>query len=552
MKDESKSKKQLIEELNVLRQQIVQRSIRPSCATHCHSQNKIENDNSNAQLLQSDEQLTNLLMSLPVITYAAKPSGDFSTLYVSEGVQQVTGYTPNDFISQPKFWVSHIHPNDVKGVLAGMAKLFKTGYFKSEYRFKIKDGSYRWIGDVIRLIKDQNGEDDHLAGIWEDITERKLLEAKLRQSSKMEALGTLAGGIAHDFNNILAAILGNADMGRKLTTGQDKICNHFDNILHSADRAASLVKQILAFSRMESTVLKPTNLSVLIGEALKIVASTTPANITIKQQLLADCPTILADATQIYQIILNLCNNAYHAMEDITGELSITLSMEQSLDRPLGYLNLTVKDNGCGISKADQEWIFDPYFTTKEVGKGTGLGLAVVFGLVEQHEGKISMLSNVGQGTSISITFPVSDMVEVDESGEEVKSNEQKNNELGVKRILIVEDELAVLHLHQAFFLELGYLVTICENGKQALALFEAEPQRFDLVLTDQAMPLMTGKQLAKKMLSIRPNLPIVMTTGYSDVISEEQAKAIGICQYLVKPVALDYLQQQIERCLLG
>ncbi|MCJ8272026.1 MAG: response regulator [Psychrosphaera sp.] len=548
MKDETKSKKQLIEELNALRQQIAQNPNNPSPATL----SQIENDNTKAQLLQSNEQLTNLLMSLPVITYAAKASGDFGTLYISEGVKQVTGYTQDDFISNSAFWVSNIHPSDVKAVLAGMDRLFRTGYLKHEYRFKVKDGRYRWFGDVLRLIKGPNGENDHLTGIWEDITERKQLEAKLRQSSKMEALGTLAGGIAHDFNNILAAILGNAEMGKKLTEGQDRACNHLDNIFNSAERAAKLVKQILAFSRMESTVLKPTNLSVVIGEALKIVASTTPTNITLKQQLLVDCPTIMADSTQIYQIILNLCNNAYHAMEDITGQLSVTLTIEQSQDCALGHLNLGVEDTGCGISKADQEWIFDPYFTTKEVGKGTGLGLAMVFGLVEQHEGKISMTSNVGQGTNISIAFPVSDMAVVGDKGELIEVSEAKTNQSSSKHILIVEDELAVLRLHQEFLLDLGYLVTTCENGKQALALFETQPQRFDLVLTDQAMPLMTGKQLAKRMLSIRPEVPIIITTGYSDVINEEQAKAIGIRQYLVKPVALDYLKKQIERCLQG
>ncbi|NQZ07351.1 MAG: response regulator [Algicola sp.] len=548
MKDQSKSKKQLIEELKALRQQIAQSPKNPSPSAL--SQSKI--DNTKAQLLQSNEQLTNLLMSLPVITYTAKASGDFGALCISEGVKQVTGYTPDDFISDSKFWVSHIHPSDVKGVLADMSRLFKIGHFKHEYRFRIKDGSYRWFGDELRLIKGSNGENDHLTGIWEDITERKQLEAKLRQSSKMEALGTLAGGIAHDFNNILAAILGNAEMGKKLTAGQVRASNHFDNVLNSAERAAKLVKQILAFSRMESTVLKPTNLSVVVGEALKIVASTTPTNITIKQQLLVNCPTIMADSTQIYQIILNLCNNAYHAMEDITGELTVTLTMEQSQDRVLGHLRLAVEDTGCGISKADQEWIFDPYFTTKEVGKGTGLGLAMVFGLVEQHDGKISMTSNMGQGTNISIAFPVSDMAVVDDKGELIEVGEAKANQSSLKHILIVEDELAVLRLHQEFLLDLGYLVTTSENGQQALALFETQPQRFDLVLTDQAMPLMTGKQLAKRMLSIRPKLPIILTTGYSDVINEEQAKAIGICQYLVKPVALDYLKQQIESCLLS
>lgn len=263
----------------------------------------------------------------------------------------------------------------------------------------------------------------------------------------------------------------------------------------------------------------------------------------------------MADATQIYQIMLNLCTNAYHAMEDTGGVLEVTLkewigpppALEMKAEN---YLELSVKDNGCGISKEDQERIFDPFFTTKEVGKGTGLGLAVVFGIIEKHQGKITVDSKIDKGTTISIFFPTIANEVSKETNKESVIAKKGEADSPVRLILIVEDEPTVSRVYKRFLEKRGYVVTVCSDGYDALALFKKNPNQFDLVLTDQAMPNMTGKQLTKELLAIRPDLPVLLSTGYSDVITEEEARELGIRKYLMKPVKLENLKQEIDECL--
>ncbi len=387
------------------------------------------------------------------------------------------------------------------------------------------------------------------------INDLKSTQAQLVQSQKMEALGTLAGGIAHDFNNILVSILGNAELGLMELSQDRQERAYFENILESGERAANLVRQIVTFSRMEAIRLKSVNLASIIPEALKIARATIPTNIEIRQDVLEVCPNIMADATQIYQIMLNLCTNAYHAMEDTGGVLEVTLkewigpppALEMKAEN---YLELSVKDNGCGISKEDQERIFDPFFTTKEVGKGTGLGLAVVFGIVEKHQGKITVDSKIDKGTTISIFFPTTANEVSKETNKESVIARKGEADSPVRLILIVEDEPMVSRVYKRFLEKMGYVVTVCSDGYDALALFKKNPNQFDLVLTDQAMPNMTGKQLTKELLAIRPDLPVLLSTGYSDVITEEEAQELGIRKYLMKPVKLENLKQEIDECL--
>ena len=409
-------------------------------------------------------------------------------------------------------------------------------------------------------IKDSNGIVAGFVLVLKDIRERKQaeaqrcqLEAQLRQAQKLEALGILAGGIAHDFNNILGTILGYTELLLEEYTDYTGELEYLEQIYQAGERAAELVRQILTFSRVQEQQLKPILVAPLIREALKMIRATLPATVEIKQNLQANCPPVVADATQIHQVIVNLCANAGQAMKAHGGALNVSLE-KMHYDPSQGtipdlseglYLKLTIDDTGCGMSADVQNSIFDPFFTTKAVGEGTGLGLSVVHGIVRSHHGVITVSSEPGKGSSFQIFLPV--------TGQEKLQPEVMREEFvrrGRESILIVDDEPALAKLYEIALTELGYRVTTLHNGYEALERFQADPEQFDVVFTDQSMPKMTGAQLSQKLLQIRAGIPIILTTGYSDTISEEEAKAFGIRQYLKKPVKLHTLIQSIQAIL--
>lgn len=419
------------------------------------------------------------------------------------------------------------------------------------------NGGYESIlsWNVTRML-DGDGNPSGVIGIGQDITARKQdekkrfqLEEQLRQSQKMEALGTLAGGIAHEFNNLLAIISSNAEIGMDEFTEDSPEMQYLSSISEAVARGADLVRQILTFSRLDTARFNSIKLSSVVQSALKMVKITLPANIELHQELMEPCPNIMADTSQIYQVVLNLCTNASHAMEETGGLLTVLLVESDKGFPELNqehWIKLCVKDTGKGISKEDQEKMFDPFFTTKEVGKGTGLGLSVVHGIVQKHQGYIIVDSEIGKGTAISIYFPKTNL--------ESKRVIQYERSLGrgEGRILIVEDEPSLTHQYKKFLEKKGYVVTTCHQGSEALDLFTKFADQFDLVLTDQAMPKMTGKQLAQQLLALRPDIPIILSTGYSGVVSPEEAHALGIQKYLMKPFELKTLHLAIEECLMA
>jgi PAS domain S-box-containing protein len=382
--------------------------------------------------------------------------------------------------------------------------------------------------------------------------DKKKLEAQLRQSQKMEALGTLAGGIAHDFNNILSAVLGYSELGlQDLDDPDHPLYAKLKAINHAGHRARDLVEQILAFSRMQEQLQAPIRVAPIVKEAIKLLRSSLPASIQVKVQIKADRP-VLGDPTQIHQIIMNLCTNAYHAMQAFGGVMEVALEPVSAdaldaLDLPTGqYLMLTVADTGSGISPTIIDRIFEPYFTTKDKGKGTGLGLAVVHGIVKRHGGEISVESRVGEGTRFTIFLPV--------SGDEAVENGIHPVSLprGTEHVLLVDDEEDLVVIGSEMLQRLGYRVTAMTASADALEAFKQDPFRFDIVVTDYNMPGLTGDQMAKEMLSIRRDTPVIVCTGFSEVFDQKRAQAIGIRQILMKPVTMQGLAHALREVLMA
>ena len=420
----------------------------------------------------------------------------------------------------------------------------------------------RWFYNTLRPLEYGERNVHALLSISLDITERKQaeverarLQAQLQQAQKLEAIGTLAGGIAHDFNNILGAIVGYSEMIRDDFPPGAPGIHDINQVLKASHRAKDLVKQILAFSRQVDDQKIPMQPAVIVKEAITLLRSSLPATIAIRQDIDPQAGMVLADPTQMHQIVMNLATNAFHAMEVKGGTLTIglckkTLSRDDLLSepdlQPGAFVQLSVKDSGEGILPEIRERIFDPFFTTKEVGKGTGLGLSMVYSIVKSGHGAIACDSRLGEGTEFRILWPALDGDSVPErTATEVIPQ-------GKEHLLFIDDEPMLAELGQAMLERLGYQVTTRTNSLDALVAFQNQPESFDLVITDQTMPGMTGIDLARRILQIRPGMPIILCTGYSSLISEEMAKAAGIKGFAFKPLAKKDLGEMIRKILDG
>lgn len=401
-----------------------------------------------------------------------------------------------------------------------------------------------------------------VVGSGRDVTERKQveeerknLEAQLLHAQKMEAIGTLAGGIAHDFNNILGAVLGYAELARDASPDGTEVAKDLDRVLEAGNRAAALVKQILAFSRQTATERIPLAPIHMVKEAIRLLRPTLPATIMIRHRLESGTKSILADPSQLHQVVMNLCTNAYHAMEQTGGVLDIGLEEReltaadlQSIPnvQPGPFVVLSVGDTGPGIPPEIRSKIFNPFFTTKEVGKGTGMGLAIVHGIATASGGFVTCESEPGKGSVFRVFFPA--------LAEKVFSEVQPSAAAptGKERILLVDDDDILIEMGQTMLARLGYEVTAFTSSVAALAAFEQQPERFDAVITDQTMPEMTGVDLARTMLRIRPDLPIILCTGFSNLINEEQVKEYGIKGFAMKPLTKKEIAVLLRSVLEG
>jgi len=391
-----------------------------------------------------------------------------------------------------------------------------------------------------------------ISTVW-DVTEHKQMETQIQQSQKIESIGTLAGGIAHDFNNILFPIVGHTEMLMEDIPDDSPLHDSLNEIYTGSLRARDLVKQILTFSRQDINEIKLLRIQPVIREALKLIRSTIPTSIEIKQYIRNDCGIIKADPTQIHQVVMNLTTNAYHAMEDIGGELKVNLK-EVELDGqdvissdmvPGPYACLTIADTGMGMDKDLMEKIFDPFFTTKKQGKGTGMGLSVVHGIVKNAGGDIQVYSEPGKGTEFRIYMPV-----VTSASKQKGRQAEELIQGGDECILLVDDENAIARMQTLMLERLGYSVVSRTSSVEALKAFRANPGKFDLVITDMSMPNMSGDKLAAELIKIRPGIPILLCTGFSEKIPEEKAETMGIKYFLMKPITRQDLSKKIRDLL--
>lgn len=392
--------------------------------------------------------------------------------------------------------------------------------------------------------------------LMEETREKEQLEDQLRQTQKMEAIGTLAGGVAHDFNNMLAAIIGNAELALEDIEGTPGPRRNIERILSASTRAAELVRQILTFSRKAEREKKVVNVAALVEETFKLLRGSLPSTIRMDLEIETQSDTILADPSQIQQVLVNLATNAAHAMREKGGSFTVSLTEvvfrpgDPFPDRTMApgpYLRLTVRDTGTGMPPDVLKRIFEPFFTTKEVGEGAGMGLPVVYGIVKSHEGAITVESVPGTGTTFTVFLPRG---LAGRAGEREEAEKGEGVPRGKERILVVDDEPLVVEMLAATLDRLGYEVTRAQSGSEALSEFLRKPEYFDLVLTDQTMPDITGMDLARRMLEARKDTPIILCTGYSEAVSEGAAKAAGIAEFIMKPVEKRHVAETIRRVL--
>ncbi|WP_246014603.1 hybrid sensor histidine kinase/response regulator [Geomonas oryzae] len=549
-----------------------------------------------------------IIDAIPQIVWTATPDGaqDFANLRWYE----FNGLVPGE--PDPEPWRSIIHPDDVVMTAEKWKHSLETGEpYSCLHRNRRFDGEYRWVLSRAVAQRDESGRIVRWIGSGTDITEQKVAEAEmiryrdhleevvrertaelvvakeraevaaravleanelleqrveertaelrrtekeLRQAQKMEAIGTLAAGIAHDFNNILTSILGFTDMVLHKLPQDGAGRPEMEQVFTAAQRAADLVRQILSFSRRTEQERKPVHMLTVMDDALKLLRSSLPASIAIRKEVSVppEADKVRADATQLHQVLMNLCTNAYHAMLPQGGLLTVSLESVPAdsplllpfpfLD-PVDHLRLSVRDTGPGIESRILERIFDPYFTTKPAGQGTGLGLAVVQGIVKNHGGAISVHSEVGAGTCFEILLPVV----VDEIVREEDVPEQMLQ--GRERILFVDDEESLTVLGRGILENLGYSVVTALSGMAALDLFRSNPAAFDLVITDLTMPGLSGKALAREITALRPGIPIILCTGFKETF-EEADREVGIRACLMKPYTMKVLGHTIRQVL--
>ncbi len=478
----------------------------------------------------------------------------FHIEYVNPAFTRYTGYEPREVKGREmRFLRCESHDQSDYDETRQAAKADRS--HSSRYPIRRKDGSELMVETTTSTIRDAEGHVANFALIWRDMSEQIKLEEQLQQAQKMEAIGTLAGGIAHDFNNMLAVIIGNAEIALDDIGDENATGYNITQILQASERARELVKQILTFSRKNASQRRRVELGPLVRETANLLRGSLPSSIDIKVAIPAGPAAIFADPSHVQQVVMNLASNAAHAMRDDGGTLVIRISVRSFADgdtrpdrdmQPGPYVKLTVKDTGTGIPKKNRAKIFDPFFTTKEPGQGTGMGLAVVFGIAKSYEGAVTVESEIGKGSTFNVFFPAVDI------GRGEEPEEDRSLPTGKERVLLVDDEPSLIQAASETLGRLGYTVTTAASGIEGLKTFENDPYGFDLVITDYMMPKMTGLRLAEKILKVRRDVPLILFTGYTETLSPPQLRTAGISTVLMKPVVKKELAEAVRQVLDG
>ena len=509
--------------------------------------------------LRLREELRSIIDNIPGTVY--RLSGDGSIKFISSSIlSDSKGFFSGMSRTLDEVMAS-IHPDDREIVEQSNRELMNKKNFQViVYRILSENNTIKWVEDRKTSTFSEEGQFSFIDGILFDITERvntlnsqNELESQMRKTQRLETIGTLAGGIAHDFNNILTPIMGYAEMGLFTLSGDEPQHEYFSEIVKAADRAQNLVSQILTFSRAQESIPSVVSVQSILKEALKLLRPSIPATISISLDIQQDCRNILADPSKIHQVIVNLCTNAFQAMEGNGGDLSIKLTEiipEGTLGKELAkngqerFVNLTVSDTGCGMDDATMERIFEPFFTTKPVSKGTGLGLSVVHGIIKSFGGEITVVSRKGKGSSFSIFLPLI----------EEQQNICEHNEIPIQgycRLLFIDDEETTLKMMSTMLTKLGFSVKVFSSPRLALEVFRQEPAAFDLVITDLTMPEMNGIELVSALHEIREDLPVILMTGYGKEIENNSSLGrYGISKLLKKPVKMAQLTRDINEII--
>jgi PAS domain S-box-containing protein len=484
--------------------------------------------------------------------------------YWTDNMHRLLGYEPGEIVDKYQFFFENVvHPDDRARISDLFQRLVQDKKpLSAQYRALHKDGRQLIFHGIMAPELDKNGQPSRIYGTSVDISEqkrmdeeRRKLEEQLLKAQKLESIGALAGGIAHDFNNILSAVVGYSELAWEQSDNADAVRESLKEVLQASRRARDLVSQILAFSRQVDHEFAPVQIRLIVSEVCKLLRATLPSNIAVQTDI-QSVASIMADAGQIHQVLMNLCTNAYQAMHAMGGEIFLKLKDVELGQSPGGipsdikpgrYLELVVQDNGCGMDEATMNRIFDPYFSTKKPDEGTGLGLAVVFGIVKSHGGHIEVNSKIDQGSTFRILFPA-----IKTASSEKREAAIASAERGTERILFVDDELLLAKMAKQTLESLGYRVRTKTNSVEALELFQASPDDYDLIITDMMMPHMTGELLAREVSKIRPEMPMIICTGFSDRIDQKEACELGFKGFVRKPWRKAEMAGAIRKALVN
>jgi PAS domain S-box-containing protein len=472
--------------------------------------------------------------------------------YVNPAFEKMSGFMYNELVGKKAemIWSEYNEKSFPDNL---WSSLNQGNSWKGRMTNRRKDGNLYESETKISIVRNRNGNITHFVSVTQDVTHETRLEKQLIQAQKMQAIGTLAGGIAHDFNNILSAIMGYTEICMLQAPKDSQIPRRLGRVMHACQRARELVKQILTFSRQTKQEHNQIQMHLIVKEALKLLRASLPSTIEIRQEIHTDSSYVMADPTQIHQVLVNLCTNAAHAMQENGGTLSVKLDDVQ-LDnellkkfsglKPGSYVRLTVRDTGRGMDRQTMEHIFDPFFTTKKFDEGTGMGLAVVRSIVGNHGGAVYVSSEPGKGSTFEVLFPRATIEPV------LEKKSSAHLPRGNERILLVDDEEFIVDMAKEMLESLGYTITTTGSSPEALKWFDQSPHDFDLVITDQTMPNMTGTEMAERMLNIRPDISIILCTGYSEEIVPERTESRNIKAVIMKPFIIQEMALTVRKVL--